>query len=174
MDQSLSAADPDPLPLLRVCRLLNEAGARYLVAGGRALILHQIIRVTTDVDILIEPTEENAQRVIEALARLEDGAARELTPRDLLDNVVVKIADEVEVDVSTRAWKVTYQDALPTAQEVVLDGVRIPYLSAEMLIASKETCRAKDQMDVAALRSALARRQAESGAPQASGPRWPC
>lgn len=174
MDQSLSAAEPDPLPLLRVCRLLNEAGAHYLVVGGRALILHQIIRVTTDVDILIEPTEENARRVIDGLSKLEDGAARELTPRDLLDNVVVKIADEVEVDVSTHAWKVSYLDARPTALETVMDGVRIPYLSAEMLIASKETYRAKDQFDVAALRSALARRQAESGTAGSAGPKWPC
>ncbi|HMO66192.1 MAG TPA: hypothetical protein PKE47_13375 [Verrucomicrobiota bacterium] len=176
MDQPLREPDPaaDQLPLLRVCRLLNEAGARYLVIGGRALILHQIIRATTDVDILIEPTEENARRVIGALSRMEDGAARELTPRDLLDNVVVKIADEVEVDVSTHAWKISYLDARPTALETVLDGVRIPYLSAEMLIASKETYRAKDQYDVAALRDALARRREAAAAPAASGPKWPC
>jgi len=56
--------------------------------------------------------ERRELRVIDALAQLEDGAARELTPRDILENVVVKIADEVEVDVSTHAWKITYFDAL--------------------------------------------------------------
>jgi len=90
------------LPLLRVCQLLNEAGARYLVCGAQACILHGLVRTTEDVDILIEATEENCRRVIEGLSRMEDGAARELTPADLLENVVVKVADEVEVDVS--AW----------------------------------------------------------------------
>jgi len=31
---------PDAPPLLRVCALLNAAGARYLIAGGHACILH--------------------------------------------------------------------------------------------------------------------------------------
>ena len=97
----------DASPLLRVCRLLNEAGAQYLLCGGQACILHGLVRTTEDVDILIEPSEENCRRVIQGLAGLEDGAARELTPADLIENVVVKVADEVEVDVSTTAWKVT-------------------------------------------------------------------
>lgn len=103
------------LPLLRVCRLLNEAGAHYLVCGAQACILHGLVRTTEDVDILIESTEENCRKVIDGLARMEDGAARELTAKDLLANVVVKVADEVEVDISTKAWKVTYSEAVATA-----------------------------------------------------------
>ncbi|PAW89548.1 MAG: hypothetical protein B9S33_02870 [Pedosphaera sp. Tous-C6FEB] len=102
-------------------------------------------------DILIEATEENATRVIAALSELEDHAAAELTPRELLENVAVKVADEVEVDVSTHAWTVSYVDAAPTAQETTIDGVRIPYLSLDSLIASKETYRGQDHIDRARL-----------------------
>ena len=84
-------------PLLKVCRLLNEAGAQYLIIGGQACILHGLVRTTEDVDVLIPVDEENGRRVIQGLSALADGAARELEPRDLLENVVVKIADEVEV-----------------------------------------------------------------------------
>ncbi len=98
-------ADADMVPLLRVCALLNPQNAKYLVIGGRVYILHGAVRTTQDLDILIEATGENAQKVLIALAQMEDGAAAELTPRDLLDNVVVKIADEVEVDVCTHTWK---------------------------------------------------------------------
>jgi hypothetical protein len=56
-----------------------------------------------DVDILIPEDLENHARVIAALSELEDHAAAELTPQDLVENTVVKIADEVEVDVSTHA-----------------------------------------------------------------------
>ncbi len=138
-------------PLLRVCDLLNRHGARYLIAGAQACILHGLVRTTEDVDILIEATEENATRVIAALSELEDHAAAELTPRELLENVAVKVADEVEVDVSTHAWKVNYVDAAPTAQETTIDGVRIPYLSLDSLIASKETYRDQDRIDRARL-----------------------
>jgi hypothetical protein len=136
-----------PLPLLQVCRLLNEAGAKYLVCGAQACILHGLVRTTEDVDILIEATEDNCRRVLEGLTLLKDGAARELTPSDLLENVVVKVADEVEVDVSTKAWKVTYADALPGAREVVVEGVCIPFLGLDALIASKETYREQDALD---------------------------
>ena len=134
-------------PLLRVCQLLNDAGAKYMICGAQACILHGLVRTTEDVDILIEATDENCQRVIDALGKLEDGAAHELTPKDILENVVVKIADEVEVDVSTHAWKVTYADAIGSASETVVDGVRVPFLSVDWLIASKETYREKDAWD---------------------------
>jgi predicted nucleotidyltransferase len=134
-------------PLLRVCHWLNEAGAHYLICGAQACILHGLVRTTEDVDILVEATEDNCQRVIDGLARMEDGAARELTPRDLLENVVVKVADEVEVDVSTTAWKVTYVEALAGARTVMVDGISVPFLGLDDLIASKETYREQDAID---------------------------
>ncbi|MFO1498188.1 MAG: hypothetical protein U1G07_07315 [Verrucomicrobiota bacterium] len=139
------------LPLLRVCMLLNNAGAKYLVCGAQACILHGLVRTTEDVDILVQATEENCQRVIDALAQLEDGAARELTPRDVLDNVVVKVADEVEVDISTKAWKVGYDEAISKAKDTLIEGVRIPFLGLDDLIASKETYREQDAYDRARL-----------------------
>jgi predicted nucleotidyltransferase len=139
-------------PLLRVCSLLNAAGAKYLICGGHAVILQGYIRTTEDVDILIEDSEENCRKVLAGLAKMEDGWAAQLSPRDLLENVVVKIADEVEVDVSTRAWKVSYADALESSCELVIEGVRIPYLGLDSLIASKDTHREKDKVDLAVLR----------------------
>jgi hypothetical protein len=139
-------------PLLRVCGLLNEAGAKYLVAGAYAMILNSVIRATEDVDILIENSRENFQRVITGLSNRADGAARELTPDDFVENVVVKIADEVEVDVSTRAWTVTYAEAAGNAQSVVIGGVKIPYLSLDDLIRSKQTHRDRDRVDIDLLR----------------------
>ncbi len=144
--------------LVRVCALLNEEKANYLVVGGQALILHGVVRTTEDVDLLIEPTEENCRRVLAALSRLQDGAARELEPRELLDNVVVKIADEVTVDISTQAWKVSYADAKPSALETTAEGVRIPYLGLDKLIESKSTYREQDRLDL--LRLAALKRQA--------------
>jgi hypothetical protein len=144
-------------PLTRVCSLLNRHGALYLIVGAQAAILHGHIRTTEDVDILIPEDEANHARVIAALSELEDHAAAELTPRDLIDNVVVKIADEVEVDVSTHAWKVSYADAISTALRTTIEGVEVPYLDLQTLIASKDTYRDQDQVDVQILRE-IARR----------------
>jgi hypothetical protein len=140
-------------PLLRVCSLLNKHDARYLIVGARACWLHGYVRATMDVDILIPEDLENHARVIAALTELEDHAAAELTPRDLAENVVVKVADEVEVDVSTRAWKVSYADAIGPSLNVTINGVKIPYLDRKTLIRSKTTERAQDKVDVQRLLS---------------------
>ncbi len=115
-------------PLLRVCSLLNNHGAKYLIVGARACWLHGYIRATMDVDILVPEDLENHVRVIAALSELKDHAAAELTPQDLVENVVVKIADEVEVDV-------------------------VPYVDLQTLIKSKSTRREQDKVDVQRLRS---------------------
>jgi Nucleotidyl transferase of unknown function (DUF2204) len=145
------------LALLRVCSLLNNHDARYLVIGGYACILHGMVRTTEDVDILIEETADNYQRIIDALAELEDHAARELTLQDFEENVVIKVADEVEVDVSRRAWSVTYAEAIPHARQREISGVVVPYLSLRDLIASKRTYREQDRVDLARLNTLLDR-----------------
>jgi len=137
-----------PDPLARVCSLLNKHGAQYMIVGGHACILHGLVRTTEDVDILIEESEDNYRQVIAALSEMEDGAARELTPQDFQDNVVVKVADEVEVDISRRAWKVAYVDAKDSICYAEIDGVRIPYAGLKSLIASKETYREQDRADL--------------------------
>ena len=141
--------------LLRVCSLLNAQGARYLGAGGHACILHGHVRTTEDVDILVEDSLENFQRVIAGLSALEDHAAAELTPQDIAENIVVKIADEVEVDVSRQAWQVRYADAIATAETVTIEGVCVPFLSLEKLIESKATYREQDRADLVRLRDLL-------------------
>jgi hypothetical protein len=138
--------------LLRVCSLLNKHNARYLVVGARACWLHGYVRATMDVDILIPEDVENHACVIAALAELEDHAAAELTPQDFVENIVVKIADEVEVDVSTRAWKVTYADAIGRSLKTSIQGVEVPYLDLQTLIESKRTERDQDKVDIERLR----------------------
>jgi hypothetical protein len=101
-----------------------------------------------DVDILIPEDLENHARIIAALSELEDHAAAELTPRDFNENIVVKIADEVEVDVSTRAWKVSYADAIQSSLKATIEGVEVPYLDLKMLIESKRTEHDQDKVDV--------------------------
>ena len=140
-------------PLLRVCSLLNKCKAQYLIVGARACWLHGYVRATADVDILIPEDLENHARVIAALSELEDRAAAELTPHDFVENIVVKIADEVVVDVSTRAWTVSYADAIVTALKITIEGVEVPYVDLQTLIRSKSTQREQDKVDIQRLRS---------------------
>ena len=141
--------------LLQVCDLLNKHGAHYLVVGGYACILHGLVRTTEDVDILIEESADNYLRVRDALAELPDHAARELSVNDFSENIVIKVADAIEVDISRKAWKVDYASANPDANHRLIEGIDVPYLDIKNLILSKQTYREKDVADRALLQRLL-------------------
>ncbi len=143
---------PEVDRLLRVCALLNKHGAEYLIVGGYACILHGLVRTTEDVDVLIKDSEANFEKVIAALSELPDRAAAELTPKDLAENVVVKIADEIEVDLSKTAWKVSFAEAIGSAIKKEIDGIVVPFVDLKTLMATKETYREQDQADLVRLR----------------------
>ena len=86
---------------------------------------------------------------------LEGHVAAELTPQDIAENAVVKIADEAGMDVSRQAWQARYADAIATAEAIPIEGVRVPFRSLEMLIQSKTTCREQDRADLVRLRDLL-------------------
>ena len=134
-------------PLWQVCALLQKHQVTYVLVGARACGLHGLVRSTEDVDLLVEPSADNFQRVIDALSELPDGAARELTVKDLEENVVVKVADAVEVDVAKQAWTLSYEEAIRDAQTLEVEGVRIIYASLDALIKSKSTYREQDRVD---------------------------
>jgi hypothetical protein len=137
--------------LAEVCWRLNEAGAHYLLVGARALQLWGSARATRDIDILIEPTEENAQRVLDALATTGYGFAKEWAAAEVARKLVTIIGDSPRVDILTVAWSVRYRDAVRTAERFEVEGVEIPTVSLDDLMASKRTGRPQDTADLVVL-----------------------
>jgi hypothetical protein len=137
--------------LAEVCWRLNEASARYLLVGARALQLWGSARATRDIDILIEPTEENARRVLDALASTGYGFAKEWAAAEVARKVVTIIGDSPRVDILTVAWSVRYRDAVRTAERFEVEGVEIPTVSLDDLMASKRTGRPQDTADLVVL-----------------------
>jgi len=137
--------------LVAVCTLLNAGGVRYVVVGGFALAFHGLVRATKDVDVLIEPTLDNARRALAALAELPFGIARDLDASEVMAKPITIIGDDPRVDLLTLAWSVRYADAAPQIQTAEIDGIPIPFADLDTLIRSKQTGRLQDQADVEAL-----------------------
>lgn len=72
MDERTRAATYEDVR--HVAALLDEEKVEYALIGGYALALQGVVRTTEDIDILVEPTEENARRWVQALSKLPDGA----------------------------------------------------------------------------------------------------
>ncbi len=137
--------------LVSVCALLNAERARYVVVGGYAVALHGVVRATKDIDILIEPSIENAHRTLAALEHLPFQVARDVNPTDLINRFITIIGDTPRVDVLTLAFSVRYADAKPRRLTKRIDGITIPFLDLDMLIRSKQTGRPQDVADIASL-----------------------
>jgi len=137
----------------RICTLLNREGARYVVVGATAMQLWGTSRSTRDIDILIEPTLDNAARVLRALGQLPFGIATEILPAEVLARSVTMIGDTPNVDVLTRAWNLRWDEAQHGIAVFDVEGVPIPTASVAHLIASKQTGRAQDVADVQLLQA---------------------
>ena len=154
-DGPLEARPPRLTDLGALCGRLNDAGARYVVIGGMAIIQAGFVRATEDIDLLVDTSPVNIDRVRQALRSLPDKAVDEMTDGDLDQYVVVRVADEIVVDLMKAACGIEYEEASHSSTPVVIDGVSIPFASPQLLWRTKQTLRDKDRMDLIFLKSLL-------------------
>jgi len=134
-----------------VCRELNKTGSKYFVIGGAACALHGHVRATRDIDILIEATLDNAKCVLAALEGVGWGFAKEWLAEEIVARPITLIGDDPRVDIFTVAWSVRYGPALPRSSVVDVEGVPVPLIGIDDLIASKRTGRPLDTLDIEVL-----------------------
>jgi hypothetical protein len=139
---------PTVTDLISLCKDLNEAHAQYIVIGGMAIIQAGFLRATEDIDLLIEGTPENQRNVRTALEKLPDKAVTQMADDDLKNYVVVRIADEIVVDLLTKAGEIDYHSAKGMIVLRTINGVEIPFASPELLYQMKQTMREKDKQDL--------------------------
>jgi predicted nucleotidyltransferase len=149
----LESREPTVEDLRDLCRELNQRGAKYVVVGGFAMRAANYNRRTMDVDLMVAVDAENEAKVFAALATLPDKAVLELQPGELQQYNVIRVGDEILVDLMRSAGGIEYAEA---AKDVVIrevDGVAIPFASPRLLWRMKAvTHREKDAADLVFLR----------------------
>jgi len=156
----LESREPTLEDLRSLCRELNARGARYVVVGGFAIRAAGYVRRTVEIDLLMATDPDNEARVFDALATLPDAAVRELTLGEVGRYTVVRVADEIVVDLMKSAGGIDYHAALPDVVTVDVDGVPIPFASPRLLWRMKVvTGREKDAGDLIFLRQWFAARR---------------
>lgn len=161
-DREYSRA-PELEDLLVLCKALNADGVKYVLIGGFAVILHGFVRATKDIDLLVDASAENIQRLKRAMAVLPDNAVALIADDEVEKYQVVRIADEIVVDLLKDACGVDYARASRGGIEIkVVEGVPIPVARKELLIETKQTVRPSDAADVQFLHLRIA---AEDGEP---------
>jgi len=148
MENERSSPRPaEQIDLIRLCQALNANAALYIVIGGMAVNRLGFLRATEDIDLLLEKSRENQEKVRTALEILPDQAVREMNADDLDRFLVVRVADEIVVDLMLSAGGLTYDEAKEGIEIQAIQGVAIPFASAKLLLRMKQTYREKDLMD---------------------------
>ena len=142
---------------------LERHDVRYVLIGGLAANAHGVRRTTRDVDVIVERTPANLERLAAAALDLEvgspvlDSRMRELDPLDPDDlaraaNVSLDTR-EGELDVMNEAKGAPPFDQLARRAVVVeVFGTRVPVASLDDLIALKDAAgRDVDLRDIADL-----------------------
>ncbi|HEV8312159.1 MAG TPA: hypothetical protein VGQ23_03770 [Burkholderiaceae bacterium] len=142
--------------LKRLVQALEAAGARYLLIGAYALLAHGYQRATVDIDLLVEATRENGERVKQALLVLPDQSAREIDPQWFTEGENIRVADEITVDLLFSPCAQTYEMLKPHEEIIDLDGVPVRTVSLQGLLLTKQSQRPQDVQDSLVLRRAIA------------------
>ena len=131
---------------------LDEAGARFLIVGAHAMAVHGVPRATGDLDVLVQPTPENASRVLRALR--DFGAPvdqHRVTEADLeRPGTVYQIGlPPRRIDLLTELSGVSFDDAWQGRVIVELEGRAVAFLGRDALVRNKRAAaRDKDLADL--------------------------
>ncbi|MFQ3597248.1 MAG: DUF6036 family nucleotidyltransferase [Chloroherpetonaceae bacterium] len=128
---------------------LSLAKVEYLVVGAYSLAAHGYPRAIGDINFWINPTPENAERIISALQCFT--SPLQLSAKDFLDaNIVVQLGVAPNrIDLLTSLDGLHFDDAWRNKLTLTIDGVPVFVLSKEDLLTNKlATGRDKDQSDI--------------------------
>ena len=133
--------------------LFNAHEADYIMIGAHALAYHGAPRYTGDMDILVRPDSENAQRILGALQEFGFGSVG-LTVGDFAvgDKVVQLGVAPIRVDILTSITGVSWEEAAAGKAAGAYGDVAVHYLGRKEFMANKRAIgRKKDLADLEAL-----------------------
>jgi hypothetical protein len=140
---------------------LNEESVEYLIVGGYAVIKYTEPRFTKDIDIWVNATPENAERVMQALkkfgAPLSGISARDFTDPDLFFQIGIS---PTRIDVIMGVDGLDFSDCWKRRESGRWDEIETSFISIYDLIRNKEKVgRPQDLIDVENLKTALSKNE---------------
>lgn len=137
---------------------LRRHQVRFVVVGAHALAALGRSRTTDDLDVLVEPSADNAQSVAATLREFGgfESLADEVRSELVRPNRMVTIGrPPIAIDILTGISGVSFEEAWEGRDEHDVDGVSVPFLGLTQMVATKRAAgRTKDLLDLALLAEA--------------------
>ena len=130
--------------------LLNQNEVEYLVVGGYAVAFHGHPRYTGDLDIWVNSTNNNLEKLIKTIEQF--GFESDLLKNIDFVNEVVAFhlgTPPVRIDIMNKISGVKFLECYPRKQKLKIGGLTIHYIGFDDLIKNKKASgRHKDLSDI--------------------------
>jgi hypothetical protein len=130
--------------------LLNRHDVRYCIIGSYALAFHAKPRYTKDLDILIDASSENAEKLLRALKDFGFGSL-DLSATDFTgENNIIQLGYEpVRIDILTSLKGLQFSDIWQSRVQGAYGNQTVNYIGRRHLIHSKQLSnRTQDKADL--------------------------
>ncbi len=134
-------------------RSLNDNHVRYLVVGGYAVAFHGHPRYTKDIDIWIEMTQANAEKIIKSLAQFGFGSLG-LREEDFLipDQTIQLGYPPSRIDLINTLSGVDFDTCYSSRVQIEIEGTQVNFIDLENLKKNKQASgRLQDLADIESL-----------------------
>jgi len=131
-------------------KLLNKHKVKYCVVGSYAVAFYARPRYTKDLDIFIEPSLANAQKIMKALAEFGFGKL-DISPEDLATpGIIIQLGYEpIRIDLLTSLRGVNFKEIWDNRKMGKFGQIKVSFISLKDLIKTKKASgRLADQADL--------------------------
>jgi len=136
-------------------QLFHQADVSFAICGGFAVAHHGFVRMTLDLDLLIDPAPENGKKVLRALTQFGFGDVG-VTEKSLSTpgTAITLGAQPNQIDLLTSMSSAPTSEILNRTEPTLLDGIPVQVVSKpDLLQAKREANRPKDRIDLEELES---------------------
>lgn len=133
--------------------LLNKHSVEYLVVGGYAMAFHGRPRFTGDLDIWINVSESNAEKMLVVLAEFGFSSLGYCKEDFLKENIINQIGyPPLRIDILTSIDGVAFSEAVKHKKSIDIESTSVAFIGLNQLIANKKASnRPQDIADVISL-----------------------
>lgn len=130
--------------------LLNKNNVKYLVIGGYALAIHGHPRYTKDIDIWVEMTTENAEKIITALTEFGFGSVGLKTEDFTTPDQIIQLGyPPSRIDIITTPDGIDFTTCYQNKISIELNSILVNFIDLENLKKNKQASgRLQDLADL--------------------------
>jgi len=140
---------PIPRDFQDFLELLNANGVKYVVVGGYAVAFHGYVRYTGDLDVFVELSPANAEKLTVALRQFGFTLPRVKPDLFLRKGKIIRMGYEpMRLEILNEIDGVSFDDCYRRRRVAEIEGLKLNFINLPQLLANKRaTGRTKDQLD---------------------------